>query len=273
MMNILKTDRQLPVEAIAMNAGRRLRDLRDRLGLTLRAVEEASTDLAAAYENSEFTVPPSRLSDIETKGVLPSIYRLHALALIYKVQWEEILAWYGIEIGLSPIQVDISRLPKTHTITSKVGLKDLQLPVKLDPSFNKANTMDLGRFIEQWGLLPLTYLAKFAHSKYTYGYIGTDDFTMHPIIPPGSFVQVDQSRNKVQRSPWRSDYERPIYFLETREEYICAWCSVKEGKIIIQPHPLSPCEVRIMRWPQEAEVIGQVVGAAIRVGSSHAFSE
>lgn len=270
-MHILKTDQQLPAEGINQNAGRRLRDLRERLKLTLRSVEEASTELAAAYGNPEFIVPPSRLSDIETKGVLPSIYRLHSLSMIYKVQWEEILAWYGIEIGLSPTQLDLPPLPKTHTITNKVGLKDLQLPVKLDPSFNKANTMDLGRFVQEWGLLPLTYLAKFAHTRYTYGYIGTEDFTMYPIIPPGSFVQVDQSRNRVQRSPWRSDYERPIYFLETRDEYICAWCSMKENKIIIQPHPLSPCEVRIMRWPHEAEVIGQVIGAAIRIGPSHAL--
>jgi transcriptional regulator with XRE-family HTH domain len=270
-MPIFRTDQQAPVENIALNAGRRLRDLREHLGMTLRSVEEASTDLAEAYANPEFIVPPSRLSDIETKGVLPSIYRLHALALIYKMQWEDILAWYGIEIGLSPIQVDLPRIPKTHLITTKVGIKDLQVPVKLDPSFDKTSTMDLGRFVEQWGLLPLTYLTKFSHSRYTYGYIGTEDFTMYPILPPGSFVQVDQSRNKIQRTPWRSDYERPIYFLETRDEYLCAWCSMKEGKLIIQPHPLSPCEIRIMRAPHEVEVIGQVIGAAIRVGSSRSF--
>ena len=89
---------------------------------------------------------------------------------------------------------------------------------------------------------------------------------MYPILPPGSFVQVDQSKNRVQRGSWRSDYDRPIYFLETRDEYICSWCSMKDARIVIQPHPLSPCEIRIMRWPQEAEVIGQVIGAAIRVG-------
>ena len=270
-MQILRTEQQLQAESISLNAGRRLRDLREHMGLTLRSVEEASTELATAYGNQEFIVPPSRLSDIETKGVLPSLYRLHSLAVIYKMQWDEILAWYGIDLSLSPIQVELPAPPKTHRITTKVGLKDLRIPVKLDPSFNKASTMDLGRFVEQWGLLPVTYLTKFAHSGYTYGYIGTEDFTVYPILPPGSFVQVDQARNKIQRSPWRSDYERPIYFLETREEYICAWCSMKGDKIIVQPHPLSPCEVRIMRWPQEVEVIGQVIGAAMRVGAARPF--
>jgi transcriptional regulator with XRE-family HTH domain len=265
-MHILKTDQQVAVDAITLNAGRRLRDLRERLGLTLRSVEESSTAMAQTCGNPEFIVPPSRLSDIETKGVLPSIYRLQSLALIYKVQWDEILRWYGIDISMLPMQVPLPPLPKTHTLSSKMGLKDLHIPVKLDPSFHRASTMDLGRFVEQWGLLPLTYLTKFAHDKYTYGYIGTEDFTMYPILPPGSFVQVDQSKNRVQKGSWRSDYDRPIYFLETRDEYICSWCSMKENRIIIQPHPLSACEIRIMRTPQEAEVIGQVIGAAIRVG-------
>ena len=46
---------------------------------------------------------------------------------------------------------------------------------------------------------------------------------------------------------------------------------MKGDKIIVQPHPLSPCEVRIMRWPQEVEVIGQVIGAAMRVGAARPF--
>ena len=34
--------------------------------------------------------------------------------------------------------------------------------------------------MEQWGLVPLSYLAQFAHSDFTYGYIGNQDFTMYP---------------------------------------------------------------------------------------------
>jgi hypothetical protein len=35
----------------------------------------------------------------------------------------------------------------------------------------------------------------------------------------------------------------------------------------LQPHPLSPAQVRILKHPQEAEVIGQVVGVAMRIGN------
>lgn len=251
---------------LAIAAGRRLRDLRDRLGMTLRMVEEASTQLAELYGNPEFCLPPSRLSDIETKGVLPSLYRLHSLSIVYKLEWRELLMWYGIDLGMTPpLAKGMPDLPRTHRITNLPHLEELQLPLRLDPGVSRCKTMDIGRMVEQWGVLPMTYLATFAHDSYVYGYIGSEDFTMHPILPPGSFVQVDQTRIRVERGLARSDYARPIYFIETHEEYLCAWCSVRDGKLIVQPHPLSGCEVRIFRHPQEAEIIGQVVGAAIRL--------
>lgn len=104
-------------------------------------------------------------------------------------------------------------------------------------------------------------------SKYTYGYIGSEDFTMYPLLPPGSFVQVDESKNKVVEGPWRSEFERPIYFVEMRDGYTCCWCSMRRDSIVLQPHPLSPVAARVLRYPQEAEVMGQVVAVAFRLGA------
>ncbi len=89
---------------------------------------------------------------------------------------------------------------------------------------------------------------------------------MYPLLPPGTFLQVDESRSQVQQRIWRSEYERPIYFVETREGYTCCWCSLKGDQIVLQPHPLSPVAVRVLRHPQEAEVVGQVVGIALKLG-------
>ncbi len=255
-------------ESMSISAGRRLRDLRERLGLTLRSVEEASGRLATAFENLEFAIPPSRLSDIETKGVLPSLYRLQALALIYKVSWDEVLSWYGINVHAATPKSEAQRPPRTHLIQNKLTAPDVHLPLRFDPSLDFTRTANVGLFIQKWGVMPMTYLSGFASDDYFYGYIGSKDYTMSPILPPGSFVQVDPSKTRPKKGPWKSDYDRPIYFLETREESLCGWVSIKEGKIILQPHPMSPCEIRIMRWPQEAEVIGQVVGAAVRLGET-----
>jgi len=104
-------------------------------------------------------------------------------------------------------------------------------------------------------------------------FIGSEDLTMYPILPPGSFIQVDESRDKVREGGWRSEYERPIYFVETREDHTCCWCTLTREEIILQPHPLSPVPPRVLRYPQQAEVIGQVVGVAMRLGEWHSVAE
>ena len=53
--------------------------------------------------------------------------------------------------------------------------------------------------VEQWGQVPLAYLAQFATCQYTYGYIGSYDLT-YLILPPGSFVQIDESKTKQKKA-------------------------------------------------------------------------
>jgi hypothetical protein len=139
------------------------------------------------------------------------------------------------------------------------------MPVRLDPSFDLRKTANLGRMIEKWGIVPLAELQKLSFEDFTYGYVGADDFTMYPLILPGSFVQVDEKKNEVVEGVWRTEYERPIYFVETREGYTCSWVSKKGEAIILQPHPLSPAQIRVLRHERDAEVIGQVVGIAMRL--------
>lgn len=246
-------------------AGKSLRTLREKLGLTMRDIETSSARMAEKYRNEEFSIPPSRLSDIETKGVLPNIFRLYTLSVIYRRDFRELLGWYGIDLNNMAADLSMIAPPRSHMSDALAGLASVQVPIRLDPGFNEQRTANLGRMVEQWGLVPLSYLAQFAHSDFTYGYIGTQDFTMYPILPPGSFVQVDEAKNKVVEGAWRSEYERPIYFVETRNGHTCCWCSMRKDDVILQPHPLSPVQIRVLRHPQEAEIIGQVVGMAMKL--------
>ena len=252
-----------------LRAGKSLRTLREKLGLTMRDVENSSARIADKYHNEEFSVPPSRLSDIETKGLLPSIHRLYTLSVIYHRDLRELLSWYGIDVNNSAADLGLVAPPKSHFSDALASLSAAQVPVRMDPGFDERRTMHLGRMVEEWGLVPLSYLAQFANSAFTYGYVGHHDFTMYPILPPGSFIQVDESRNKVVEGSWRSEYERPIYFVETREGHTCCWCSMRKEEIILQPHPLSPVPIRVLRHPQEAEVLGQVVGVAMKLTEWH----
>jgi transcriptional regulator with XRE-family HTH domain len=249
-----------------LSAGKKLRDLREHMGLTLRDVELSSTSLAESRGIEEFVINPSRLSDIETKGVIPSIFRLYVLSVIYRADFTELLKLYGVDLSFTAADFSICSPGKTHRIEIAEGRGNVQIPTKLDPGFDVRRSTDLGRMIESWGVIPMQYLQELSKKKYTYAYIGMEDLTMYPLLLPGSFIQVDEDRSRVEEKKWRSELERPIYFVETREGHVCCWCSVRRGEIVLQSHPLSPIPARILKHPQEAEILGQVVGVAMRLG-------
>ena len=88
---------------------------------------------------------------------------------------------------------------------------------------------------------------------------------MYPLLAPGSFIQIDESKRKIAADGWTDEYERPIYFLEHRSRYFCSWCCEAANSLILLPHPSSHRPAEVFRYPTEVEVIGQVVGVAKRL--------
>ena len=248
-----------------MTAGQQLRQLRERLGLSMRDVEAASLAIAQKLENPEFQVPISRLSDIESKGVLPNLFRLFSLSVIYGKDHRDLCAFYGVDWDAMASVRECAQVPKTHLFSALRGALTFRIPTVVDPAFDVRRTTNIARMLQKWGTVPASFLAQAAATGHTYAYVGTEDFTMYPLVMPGSFLQVDEGNTEVLQEGWRSEYERPIYFIETRKEFICAWCKLSNGHLITQPHSLSPATPRVFRHPREAEVIGRVVGIAMRL--------
>jgi hypothetical protein len=241
-----------------------LRAIRETFGFRLVDVEEATAAVAHALKNSEMSIPSSSLSDIETKGVLPTIYRLYALSLVYRTDFAELLRIFGIDLG-SPPKVDLPKPPATVFLRKPPLPTTLQVPV-LEAETDLAKTFHVGRMVQTWGPIAISKLQDLMGRNYIYGYVGTADRTMYPLIPPGSFVQVDPAKCKVTTSPWRSELERPIYFLETREGWICSWCNVFEDRyLLVEPHPLSGVAQRRYLMGKDIEVLGTVVGVAMQL--------
>jgi len=74
------------------NPGAELRAIRQQLGLSFRDVYAASLDIAEQCRQPAFEIAPSHLHEIESKNKIPSIHRLHALALIYRRTMNELLS-------------------------------------------------------------------------------------------------------------------------------------------------------------------------------------
>jgi transcriptional regulator with XRE-family HTH domain len=248
--------------SIMEEAGQKLKRVRERLNLRFRDVEEASAKIAAQRANEEFTVALSRLADIENKGTMPSMYRLYSLCAIYRLELTEVLAWYGISLSTLPGDAIVVEHARTHLVGFRPEDGDVQVPIALDPGLDLSRTVFLSRLIQRWGTVPLMLLNNIDLRNYRYGLIGTDDWSMFPIIPPGSLVVIDDSKRKIATSGWDNEFDRPIYFFEHREGYVCGWCSAREGRLTVQPHPSSHCDPETYLYPEEIEVVGQVTGIA-----------
>lgn len=250
-----------------MNSGETLRRRREQLGLTIRDVEAASLRLAQKNGNQSFAISLSRLSDIETKGIVPGIHKLYSLAVIYGHDIHDLMKLYGVDLGncASDLEVAGAPLRNSHLLSLFRSIPCAEVPISIDPGFNIRVTSDIGRLIVRWGTVPLHLLSRFKDRRYCYGYIGAEDQTMYPLILPGAFVQVDESRTRVTAGVWRSEFERPIYFIETREGFVCSWCELSGSILTLKSHPMSPVPSRVLRLGGDAEIIGQVVGVAMRL--------
>ena len=258
-----------PVAAISLgtHAGFRLKQIRERFGLTLRQVEEASLEIADAERSSEYVVSTARLNQIENDGSLPSIYKFYALAVIYRLSVEEMLGLYGVNVAKMEQHRHATLQSSTHLFTAEVGdpVRPVRFPIRFDPGFRVEKTSFLSRLIEAWGEIPAGLLCQLDFKKYRYGFIGTEDRMMVPLLRPGSVVQVDDTRRKIVNAGWLTEHDRPIYFLELRYSYECCWCYQRGKDVTLIPHPLSPAGPQTIRIPDDGEVLGQVVGVAMRI--------
>jgi hypothetical protein len=103
---------------------------------------------------------------------------------------------------------------------------------------------------------------------YRRGVIGKRDLTLDPMIPAGSVVQIDTRQRAISsKKDWAHEFQRPIYFLMTREGYVCGWCELDRASdwLTLIPHPLSSVSSRRWRYWKEIESIGRVVFVAIRL--------
>jgi hypothetical protein len=90
---------------------------------------------------------------------------------------------------------------------------------------------------------------------------------MSPLLRPGSLVQIDSRLNRAHYREWRTEFDRPIYFIELRDSYACSWVELSASQLTLIPHPLSGSAIRQFAYPDEAEIIGQVTGVAMRLVS------
>ena len=259
-----------PTMELPLRAGEQLRELRARLGVTTREVEECSKAIAEDHNNEEFYISNAWLTQLENKSSVPSIYKLFSLSVIYRTKFTDLLEMFGIDLNASARYQLTLPLQGTHlaTLESPDPEKSVTFPVRFDPGFSMELTSLISRMVEVWGEVPVALIQKLDIRHCQYGYIGLEDYTMYPLLRPGSFVQIDSHASRSPAADWRTEFDRPIYFVELRDGYACSWCEMRGSQITLIPHPLSGCPIRQFAYPDEAEIVGQVTAVAMRLVAS-----
>jgi transcriptional regulator with XRE-family HTH domain len=252
-----------------MDPGTRLKEVRGRLGITTREVALFSKSIADAENNVEFLISGPWLTQIENdQTALPSIFKLFTLAGIYGLSYPDLLALYGVDA--KKLKKYHAELPIAKTHITDYGSDEerpgsFEIPIRFDAGMHLGKTNLLPRMIESWGTVPLEFIQHFDSRRRSYGFVGMKDYTLYPLLRPGSFVEIDPGVQNLRHGIARSEFDRPIYFVDLRNEYACAWCDLVEDKLLLLAHPLSPVKTRVFEFPEEAEIIGQVTGVAMRL--------
>lgn len=259
-------DAASPDSALArsLRPGDYLRRLRTQLGITAREVEELSRAISQEQGNEEFIISHGRIIQVENNESTPSIYKICSLSAIYGVSLNELVAMF---VNLEKLAAHRLERDQTRLVRVEVEQpgKHLTFPVRFDPAFNVDRTSLLSRMVQVWGDVPIALIQHLKLRSMRYGLIGLADYTLYPLLKPGSFVQIDDAQRKIVNPPSSTEYERPIYFIELRDGYLCGWCELQKNRLLILPHPLSPCKVKVFAHPTEAEVVGRVVAIAARI--------
>jgi len=249
-----------------MLPGLRLRQARERLGLTYRDVERASYELAARRGRTDFILHISRLADIENREVVPGLHKLYTLAAIYRLNPLDIFGWYDVPMEECFHDGTSVAAPRTHLMAPPTSLR---IPMKFDPAFDPKRTDLLSRMVEKWG--HFEGLLTNGNGRHMYGYIGTSDRRMAPLLRPGSIVLVDVAIRKIDDGEWATEHDRPMYFVEVHDGYRCGWFHQEGSRLVMQPHPLSRCCPESWRIPDEAEIVGRVTGVVTRLNGPAYF--
>ena len=178
--------------------GSKLREIRLKLQLTLKEVEERSTGLAPQWDNPAYRVSASWLDRVEREDRDLSATKLMVLATIYDLTPDQLIAWYPVSAMISARQAD--------RISSPDAISVAQTP--------------LGRPTKNW--LPHGFLADpppestallpsedgTLPSHYRIAIIGQQDRMLTPMVPAGSIVLIDTQRRTIAgHKEWTHEFD------------------------------------------------------------------
>ncbi len=235
--------------------GSKLRATRLAWKLTLREVEQRTLRLAQQSGNPAYRISASWLDRVERENRGLSATKLIVLGGVYGLTPEQMLSMCpptGAAFAISEEQSG----PNATLLTE--GSLDASAKILLPDNLVTETPPNVTALLPiEPGPLP---------NHYRRAIIGRQDRTLEPMIRAGSIILIDTLKKSIAgRREWNHEFDRPIYFLLTREGYVTGFCELdKNDWLTLIPHALSFESNRRFRYRKEIEVVGTVVAAAVR---------
>jgi hypothetical protein len=176
-----------------------LRTIRVQRQLSLQDVEEQSFRLAQEWGNEAYRISAGWLDRLEREEQEMPLSTIVVLANIYNFPAQLLLR------SVSP--------GSPHAASHR------------EPSIPIATSRD--RTPDHTTVLPAEKGT--SPARFEKGVIGKGDRTLDPMVPPGSIVYIDPNDRVIPtRRNWTHEFHRPIYFLLTRDAYMCGWCELDD---------------------------------------------
>jgi transcriptional regulator with XRE-family HTH domain len=217
----------------SLEFGKRLRAEREHLRLSLRQVQDLSRGIAEQRKNHEYYIAHSSLADIESGKLATNIYKLYSLSVIYGRQYEKLATFFDVPVGEAEKDHKALVFPHTYLVGAASELGDFSIlsTLELRERLRTERTNLVSKMLENWKDVPPALLRQMDWRDSLYGYIGMQDHTLDPIIRPGSFVQIDSRQRTVPPVNWHDEHDRPVFFFELRDRYVCSWCELHGSQV------------------------------------------
>jgi transcriptional regulator with XRE-family HTH domain/aromatic ring-cleaving dioxygenase len=249
-----------------------LRQRRKGCHLSLREVEQRTASLAEFLNDRRYSVSRTWLSEVERGGTSPPLHKLCALLIVYRLPLGSLPRLCGIleadiikyQLG-APLRVSSPFQIEKH-LDYDGGERWLRLP-EFDAGFDRNfGAMDEYMVVGQ-GVAELSQLTAYDNGYFQYAFIGTQDTRMAPLIPVGSFIQIDSRQRQVAGGSLWPEELRPLFAVKKENRYFAGWLESNHPGLTILAHPLSGDRSFQIKNPDDIEIIGRITGVIMNLES------
>ncbi len=203
------------------------------------------------------------LSDVQSKGITPSMHRLQALAAALGVSLGQTYKFFRLDLDALPRLQAMLHRQRTHPVRTAIFNPENSIRLPILPASPVERNMYLSDIALGWIDVAAGVLAHWRDRRSVrYVRIGLGDGTSYPFLPPGAYVQIEPVKSRLPLESFDPD---TYYLVSHRFGYSCCKCFLENRNLFLQPSKESGYPTLEVSYPDHAHVLGRATALVSRV--------